>query len=112
MRPQTQIQLTHERPSKKLQLLAEQNWYVNIVSVMPGGPIVYETLFQGLYLPNSLLFNLVATGAFRDFLSLQRLRMRLHLRANSEVMLPLTARGVFHGCVHRRRLRIERRPQK
>jgi hypothetical protein len=112
MRPQTQIQLTHERPSKKLQLLAEQNWYVNIVSVMAGGPIVFEMLFQGLYLPNSLLFNLVATGAFRDFLSLQRLGMRSHPRANTEAMLPLTARRVAHGCVHPRRLRNERRPQK
>ena len=55
MRTQTQTQLTHGRPSKKLQLLAEQNWYVNIASVMAGGLIVYETFVQGLYLPNSLL---------------------------------------------------------
>ena len=55
MRPQTQTELTHERPSKKLQLLAEQNLYVNIASVMAGGLIAYETFIQGLYLPNSLL---------------------------------------------------------
>jgi Zn-dependent protease len=55
MRPQTQTQLTHDLPNKKLQLLTPPIWYVNVASVIGGGLIAYETFIQWLDLPDALL---------------------------------------------------------